>query len=87
MKSKITRIPISSHTRLKNTLGKLAVPCIVSSRWIKFHPESAGPYEEGEYIIMNVMTSDKNDHDRKVCELVVTREDLLSALNSVKRSK
>lgn len=65
MKTKVTKIPISYHTRLKNHFGKGSVPCIVSGRWLKFPAEGAGPYAEGEYILMNVMTTDKNDKDRK----------------------
>jgi hypothetical protein len=87
MKNKIIKLPISSHTRLKNTLGKLSVPCIVSPRWLKFHSESSGPFEEGEYVIMDVMTSDKNDKDKKICELVITKEDILSAINAIKKTK
>jgi hypothetical protein len=83
-KDRIRRMPISWHTRLKNELGKGAVPCLVSGRWLKFPSESGGFFKEGEYIVLNVMTTDANDKDRKLCELVVTREDLLDAINSVK---
>jgi len=71
-------------TRLKNKLGKGAVPCQVSERWLKFPAESAGHYGGGEFIFLEVMTFDKNEKQRKLCELVVTREDLLSAINGVK---
>lgn len=87
MKKKIIKIPISTHTRLKNRLGKGAVPCMISERWLKFPSEGAGPFEEGEYLVMNVMTTDKNEKDRKLCELVVTREDLLEAINAIKKPK
>jgi hypothetical protein len=65
--SGVTRIPITWHKRLKNKLGRGAVPCM-----------------EGEYIVMSVMTIDSNDKERKLCELVVTREDLLGAISSIK---
>lgn len=84
MEKKVVRIPINSMTRLKNKLGKGAVPCQVSDRWLKFPTESAGHFGGGEFIVLDVMTLDKNESQRKICELVVTREDLLSAINGVK---
>ncbi|HBA71222.1 MAG: hypothetical protein A2X82_17660 [Geobacteraceae bacterium GWC2_55_20] len=84
MEMKVVRIPINSMTRMKNKLGKGAVPCQVSDRWLKFPAESAGHFGEGEFITLDVMTLDKNERPRKICELVVTREDLLSAINGVK---
>ena len=83
-RDKVARLPIKWYTRLKNKLGKGAVPCMVSGRWLQFPAESGGFFQEREYIVMNVMTTDVNDKDRKLCELVVTREDLLDAINSVK---
>jgi hypothetical protein len=80
----VTRIPITWHKRLKNKLGKGAVPCMVSGRWLQFPAESGGIFQEGEYIVMNVMTIDSNDKERKLCELAVTREDLLGAISSIK---
>lgn len=84
MEKKVIRIPINSMTRLKNKLGKGAVPCQVSDRWLKFPAESSGHFGEGEFIVLDVMTLDKNEMQRKICELVVTREDLLSAINDVR---
>lgn len=84
MENTVIRIPINAMTRLKNKLGKGAVPCQVSDRWLKFPAESSGDWGEGAFIVLDVMTLDKNEKQRKLCELVVTREDLLSAINSVK---
>lgn len=84
MEKKVVRIPINSMTRLKNKLGKGAVPCQVSERWIKFPAKSSGHFGDGEYIVLDVMTLDKNEKQRKICELIVTREDLLSAIHGVK---
>ncbi len=60
MKSKIIEIPISYRIRSKNRLGKGAVPCVVSGRWLKFPAVSSGDFKEGEYILMKVMTKGKN---------------------------
>ena len=84
MEKKIVKIPISPLTRYKNRLGKNAVPCVVSNRWLKFPVKSGGHFEDGEYISLDVMTLDKDEKPKKICELIVTRESLLSAINGVK---
>lgn len=83
MKSKVTEIPISFRTRSKNSLGKGAVPCLVSGRWLKFPAVSSGHFKDGEYILMKVMTKGKDGKDKIICKLVVTREDMLKAVNSI----
>jgi len=84
MDKKIVRLPIKAHQRWKNYLGQYSVPCVVSSRWLQFPKESAGRFQEGEFIHMNVMTLDSNENPRKLCELIVTREDLMRVINLVK---
>ena len=85
MKDKIRKIPISYHTRLKNQLGKGSVPCKVSDRWLKF-PSDSSIFDDGEYIIMDVMTT-KDDKHRKICELIITKEDIIEAINRIKPKK
>lgn len=75
----------NSHKRLKERLGPFAVPCIVSERWLEFQPNSSARLEVGEGIMVSVMTRGKNDGARKICELAITREDLLSALALIER--
>ena len=55
-----------------------------SGRWLKFPAGSSGHFKDGEYILMKVMTKGKNGKDKIICKLVVTREDLLDAINSVR---
>ena len=86
MKNKITKIPISYDTRLKNQLGKGAVPCLVSERWLKFSTESS-LLQDGEYVSVDVMTKDKNDNQRKICELIIKKEDIVDAIQSIKPRK
>lgn len=54
---------------------------MISSRWLNFS-EHSSVLEGGEFISVDVMT-DTNGRPRKLCELVVTREDLERALNRV----
>jgi hypothetical protein len=84
LKSKITEIPISYLTRSKNSLGKGADPCVASGRWLKFPAVSPGHFKDGEFILLKVMTKDKNNSDKIICKLVVTRKNLLDAINFVK---
>lgn len=79
----VIRFPIKSHQRANNHLGRHAVRCIVSGRWIQF-PKQGGVYlEEGEAMRLHVMTEGHDEKDRMICELVVTREDLLRAIAAV----
>jgi hypothetical protein len=60
--------------------------CVVSGRWLQF-PTEAQQVEMGagtqELIFVNVMTTNEDGKDRKLCELVLAREDLLQILNRI----
>ena len=82
--SKVVKFPVSYSQRIRNTMGKGYVPCEVSSRWLQFTENSGGFFSTGEYIGVNVMTLDQNEKPRKICNLILTREDLERALANVK---
>ncbi len=84
MTDKPIEFPIHEAQRRRNRLGKKAVACLASERWIKFPKKSAGSLEAGEVIKLSIMTGSDAAGSRKVCDLVVTREALLSALEAVK---
>lgn len=65
-------------------LGKRAVPCMVSDRWLKFPSVSSGHFKDGEFILMKVMTKDRSGEDKIICKQVVTRENLLETISSIK---
>jgi len=58
--------------------------CAVSGRWLRF-PETAQQVQNGsgtqELIFVDVMSTNEDMKDRKLCELVLAREDLLHILN------
>lgn len=83
--SKITKFPIGGFTRRKNKLGKFAVTCQVSDRWLDFAPTSA-ELQSGEFITIDVRTGGYSgkDKERKLAQLIVTREDLMNVLERVK---
>lgn len=81
---KVVRFPITYSQRKTNQMGAGYVPCVVSDRWLQFPSESAGHYDEGEFISVSVMTLGSDEKPKKPCDLAVTREDLVRAMSSVK---
>jgi len=71
--------------RWRQTHGDFAVPCIVSGRWLEFSQDGSTKLPEGEAITLTVMTEGESGDPRKLCELIVTREDLISVLNLVEK--
>ena len=84
MSNKITKFPISFSQRRKNTLGPLSVECQVSGRCLRFHDQSS-ILESGEFIAVDVLSMQIEDEKKphKICELIITREDLLEALKHI----
>ena len=71
---------------LKRDLAPTDVPCEVSRQWLRFRPDSHRT-QAGEFMFIDVMTALDDDHgtgERKLCEVIVTREDLLRALETVR---
>lgn len=83
MPSKIIRFPRRYKNRPIIEKGPGSVPCLVTSRWLQFPAES---YSTGSShpMTISVMTTGANGKEKKLCELAVTYEDLLRAINSVK---
>ena len=84
MHDKITKFPISFTQRRKNMLGPLIVECQVSGRYLKFH-EQSDIVNDSEFISVDVMAmpSESDQPSRKICGLIITRQDLLEALNHI----
>ncbi len=81
--SNIKKFPITFTQILKNERGKTSVSCQISDRWIRFSEEST-KLEGGEFISLDVMTLGSDEKEKKICELVVTREEILEALSNIK---
>lgn len=79
----LVRIPITYKQRKINEYGKGYVPCEVSERWIQFPEEIT----DERYIPLEVMTNGAENSARKLCELIVSKEDLLRAINSIEIKK
>jgi hypothetical protein len=84
--------PIRGFQRWHNALGKRAVPCIVSNRWLQFPEKSDrfedGDYPDGNYMFVDVMTTADRGQTRKtLCTLCISKEDLLAALGEVDKER
>ncbi len=83
MDNKIIKIPINREQRLINEHGQGYVPCEVSGRWLQF-PNESQVVDGKELMFVDVMTYDINQNIRKICNLCLSREDILRALNNIK---
>lgn len=87
MSDKVVRLP-GAHARRKR-LDKRSgiVRCEVSDRWLQM-PQHAYEFQDGTYLSIDVMTDKGEGKPRKLCELVLLKEDLLAALGAlpIKRS-
>lgn len=83
MTNSVSRITITFNQKMKNMMGDRYVPCEVSGRWLEFDESNS----ESKYIKVNVMTRDDNNVQRKLCELVLTKEDLINAVEILKNQE
>ncbi|AKA70151.1 hypothetical protein [Clostridium scatologenes] len=79
---KVVKIPIDYKQRKINEYGQGYVPCEVSNRWLQFADES-NLCQGGEFIGVDVMTLGSDEQPKKICQLIINREDIIRALNSV----
>ena len=71
--------------RWRTKHGDFAVPCIVSGRWLEFSQKGSANTGDGEAITVSVMTENEDENPRKLCELIVTREELLRVLDLIEK--
>ena len=79
----IRHLRIHPDVRKRNRLGKRAVPCEVSDRWLEFPETSDSVPGLGDMVVVAVMTNAFTG-PRKLCDLTISREDLAKALANVK---
>jgi hypothetical protein len=82
-KGNLTEFPITRWQRIRNLQGEFSVPCEVSERWLSFGCTS-DKLSTGEFIYMDIMTMGNNEKKRKICSLIITRENLLNVLSKIK---
>lgn len=86
MSKKVIKFPITYDERMINEMGLGYVPCEVSGRWLQFPENSDWIGNRGEFMFVDVMTEGGNGEPRKLCHLLLKKEDILRAVNSVKPS-
>ncbi len=78
MSEKVIRYPFRVEATRRENRKNLRVPCEMSQRRLQFH--QIDHHENEDYIHVDVMTGIPGEHERKICELILTRYDLLSVL-------
>lgn len=86
MNDKVMKFPITYSDRRRNQLGPLTIGCEISGRLVKFNKKSHN-CKVGDLIYLEVFPEQDPDNPgkktRRICELVLTREDLLKALEHI----
>jgi hypothetical protein len=78
-------MPLRWRERWRRQHGDFAVPCIVSGRWLEFSTEGTVRIGDGEVLTVSVMTEGAGEQPRKLCTLMITREDLMSTLALIEK--
>lgn len=80
--NKITKFPNSKERRDRRNLSNNIAECEISGRWLQF-PRKAEIVGGKSLMFINVMTNGQDDNPRKICELVLAKEDLLAILEKI----
>lgn len=78
----ITKFPNHQQRRALRNLKNGIVACQVTGRWLQF-PEKASDVGGQGFMAIDVMTPGSGEEPRKICELVLTKEDLLAMLSKI----
>ncbi|ODA33360.1 hypothetical protein A6X21_18880 [Planctopirus hydrillae] len=77
-------MPLSTwQERWRKEHGDFAIPCIVSERYLQFSDSGTQRIGAGEVITLSVMTDASEKGPKKLCELIITREELTRVLELI----
>lgn len=82
MSNNIVRFPRRSEVKKRTEAAKGRLSCEVSERWIKF-PSASHKFEDMEYLSLDIMTLGSNEQDRKLCEIILDKQQLLKMLQEL----
>lgn len=82
MGKKIVLLPGYGAARRRIDRRERRIRCAVSPRWIQFSPQIDRHHDQ-DYLRITVMTSDANERDRKLCELILDPNELQTVLASI----
>lgn len=88
MSEKTKKFPITGSQRHKNIIGPMCVECEVSGRYLQFH-ENSELVSSGELITIDVMPmmEDYDKPSKRICQLIIKKEDLMNALTHITPSE
>ncbi|GJJ03439.1 hypothetical protein RugamoR64_39770 [Duganella rhizosphaerae] len=78
----ITQFPGRAERRNRQNLKNGIVACQVSDRWLQF-PDGASDVGGKGFMQVDVMTRGSDEQPKKLCELVLAKEDLLAMLAKI----
>lgn len=79
----ITKFPSSGERRDSRNLKSGIVECQVSGRWLQF-PEKVSEVGDKGFMVVDVMTLGIDETPRKLCEMILAKEDLIAMLVKIK---
>jgi hypothetical protein len=82
MTDKVIRYPFRAEALKRENRKNRRVPCVVSERWLQF-PKQIDRHSDADYIHLDVMTKGAGEEPRKICEVIVTKEELMSVLEEL----
>jgi hypothetical protein len=82
MSEKIRRLPLVGRSRERLDRRRGIVRCQVTDYWLHFQPW-AEKYPQGTFVIADVMSGDPEGDFRRVCELVLSRDELVAVLQGL----
>ena len=85
MGDKIKHFPRGAERRDRLNFRKYRIACQVSDRWLQFQ-ENAHALAGGDFMKIDVMTLGADEKKRKICELVLTKQDLIRMIDQVATS-
>ncbi|SFT82825.1 hypothetical protein SAMN05192563_1004224 [Paraburkholderia aspalathi] len=77
-----TKASWNVERRRRTNVNEGKAPCQVSGRWLQF-PAKAHEFKNGTFLAVDVMTADSDGNPRKLCELVLVKEELLELLTRI----
>ncbi|MCD6450087.1 MAG: hypothetical protein J7L34_06240 [Thermotogaceae bacterium] len=82
MSGKIIKLPVGSIKRKRINANAGILECEVSGRWLQF-PEASDKLQNIEYLCLDVMTHGSTGKDRKICELILDKKQLVKMLSEL----
>lgn len=84
-RGKILKMP-SKYTALRNNKDELCVNCELTYRWLRFS-DIYSDAQNRKVAFVDVMTTNIDGVDKKICGLAVCVDDLAKVINSIQQKE